>query len=101
MEWTRFGDEHPIRNLLRSPKYNLIEKYLREVKPETEKEWLERFSFENIYFHRVPGAPPLGEGPDIKINTSLPIRADYYYRASYRCSRYGISIDTTSIFYII
>ena len=63
----------PIRNLLRSPKYNLIEKYLREVKPETEKEWLERFSFENIYFHRVPGAPPLGEGPDIKINTSLPI----------------------------
>lgn len=54
-------------------RYIFVDKYLRAGEPKTEKEWLESFSFEDIYFHRVPGAPPFGQGPQIKIPTSLPI----------------------------
>lgn len=61
--------------VLEDRRYALTKKLLAEIKPETEKEWLESFSFEDIYYHKVPGAPPLdGNGvPIIKIDTLLPV----------------------------
>ena len=35
--------------------------HTRRIKPENQKEWLESFTFEDIYFRRVPGAPSLEE----------------------------------------
>ena len=44
-----------------APKYSIVGDILDSIKPENQKEWLESFTFENIYFRRVPGAPSLEE----------------------------------------
>ena len=56
-----------------SLKYKIVEDMIDNVKPENQKEWLESFSFEDIYFRRVPGAPPLEEiSNNLIIDTSMP-----------------------------
>jgi hypothetical protein len=86
--------EPMMSNLSTNPKYALVEGYLKDIKPETEKEWLESFSFEDIYFHRVPGAPPLLDGPVIKIDTPLPISDRLPTELiSVSLDDYGISLD--------
>ena len=56
-----------------SLKYKIVEDMIDSVKPENQKEWLESFSFEDIYFRRVPGAPPLEEiSNNLIIDTSMP-----------------------------
>ena len=44
-----------------APKYSIVGDILDSIKPENQKEWLESFTFEDIYFRRVPGAPSLEE----------------------------------------
>ena len=56
-----------------SLKYKIVGDIIDNVKPENQKEWLESFSFEDIYFRRVPGAPPLEEiSNNLIIDTSMP-----------------------------
>jgi hypothetical protein len=56
-----------------SLKYNIVGDIIDSVKPENQKEWLESFSFEDIYFRRVPSAPPLEEiSNNLIIDTSMP-----------------------------
>ena len=94
------GEENPIMtNLSRNPKYTIIEKYLENAEPKTEQEWLESFSFEDIYFYKVPGASTLCEGPQIQIDTSLPIR-DRLPGVGQIVDGYGISLDNNPLNFI-
>ena len=96
------GEENMITtNLSSNPKYAFIEKYLGNADPKNEQEWLESFSFEDIYFHKVPGAPPLGvDGPEIQIDTSLPIRDRLLPGAGQMIDGYGISLDNNPLSFI-
>ena len=105
------GPEHPTMEVESTDeRYVLIDKYLRAVRPKTKQEWLESFSFEDIYFHRVPGAPPWGQGgPEIKIPTSLPIIdrlpiSTIEYHEPNELEGYGISLGNdllNSIYHLI
>lgn len=58
---------------LPSLKYRIVSDIIDGIKPENQKEWLESFSFEDIYFRRVPGAPPLEEiSNNLIIDGSMP-----------------------------
>jgi len=57
-----------------APKYSIVGDILDSIKPENQKEWLESFTFEDIYFRRVPGAPSLEElnNDNLVIDTTMP-----------------------------
>ena len=56
-----------------SLKYKIVSDIIDNIKPDHQKEWLESFSFEDIYFRRVPGAPPLEEiSNNLIIDGSMP-----------------------------
>ena len=42
-------------------KHTIVGDIIDSIKPENQKQWLESFTFEDIYFRRVPGAPSLEE----------------------------------------
>ena len=55
-------------------KYSIVGDILDSIKPENQKEWLESFTFEDIYFRRVPGAPSLEElsNDNLIIDKTMP-----------------------------
>jgi hypothetical protein len=55
-------------------KYSIVGDILDSIKPENQKQWLESFTFEDIYFRRVPGAPSLEElsNDNLIIDTTMP-----------------------------
>ena len=55
-------------------KYSIVGDILDSIKPENQKEWLESFTFEDIYFGRVPGAPSLEElsNDNLIIDKTMP-----------------------------
>ena len=57
-----------------APKYSIVGDILDSIKPENQKEWLESFTFEDIYFRRVPGAPSLEElsNDNLIIDATMP-----------------------------
>ena len=55
-------------------KYTIVGDIIDSIKPENQKQWLESFTFEDIYFRRVPGAPSLEElsNDNLIIDTTMP-----------------------------
>ena len=55
-------------------KYTIVGDIIDSIEPENQKQWLESFTFEDIYFRRVPGAPSLEElsNDNLIIDTTMP-----------------------------
>ena len=55
-------------------KYTIVRDIMDSIEPENQKQWLESFTFEDIYFRRVPGAPSLEElsNDNLIIDTTMP-----------------------------